>query len=62
MPRPDLLPLPAPDDIRAAIDAVDEQSRLLRRLLRVVLRLRLAATAADQLPDTTRNEGGRADE
>ena len=57
-PRPDLpFPLPDPDAVRAAIDAVDERARLLRRLLRLILRLRLHLTTADRLPNTTETKG-----
>ncbi|QJX00249.1 hypothetical protein [Frigoriglobus tundricola] len=45
--------LPDPDAIRAAIDAADERSRLLRRLLRLALRLQLHLTTAANLPAPT---------
>ena len=35
--------LPGPDAIRAAIDRADERAKLLRRLLLVVVRLRVAS-------------------
>jgi len=41
--------LPDPDHIRAAIDAADEKSRLLRRLLLVALRLDLHLTTGDAI-------------
>ena len=42
--------IPDPEAIRAAIDATDERSRLLRRLLRLAMRLRLHLTTAEYLP------------
>ena len=41
--------LPDPDHIRAAIDAADKRSRLLRRLLLVALRLDLHLTTGDTI-------------
>ena len=48
-PNPTLV-LPDPDHIRAAIDAADERSRLLRRLLLIAIRLDLHLTTGDRIP------------
>ena len=47
-PNP-VIVLPDPDHIRAAIDAADERSRLLRRLLLVALRLDLHLTTGNTI-------------
>ena len=66
MPKPTSarppLQIPDPDDIRAAIDDVDERARLLRRFLRLAVRLRVHLTTADKLPTPSTSvgkEGGR---
>jgi hypothetical protein len=59
-PLPDLpITLPDPDTIRLAIDRVDEQARLLRRLLRLVLRLRTDTSRPAPAPaDAERGQRG----
>ena len=53
------LVLPDTDHIRAAIDAADERSRLLRRLLLVALRLDLHLTTGNTIvPPAGKPKGG----
>jgi len=57
-PNP-VIVLPDPDHIRAAIDAADERSRLLRRLLLVALRLDLHLTTGNTIdPPAGNSKGG----
>ena len=50
--------LPDPDHIRAAIDAADERSRLLRRLLLLALRLDLHLTTGNTIIPPAGNPKG----
>jgi hypothetical protein len=52
-------PVPEPDQVRAAIEAVDRQARLLRRLLRVSICMHVYFAPAQ--PDSNSPEGQAAD-
>ena len=54
--------IPNPNDVRDAIDAVDEQARLLRRLLRLSLRLYSSQANVDKSPpiQSTQGKGGQS--